>query len=136
MMRIGALLLCGTAVSLLLPRDVLGKELRIGVVNMQRAVSETDEGKKAEDRLNALKEKLEAELNRKLKEFYAEEETLRKAWSILKDDEKRKRAEDSRMKFEELQKRYLEAERELMKKKTKVMMQITNKLTQIIEKIA
>ena len=108
----------------------------IGVVNMQRAVGETNEGKKAEKELLKIKTKLENELNRKLKEFYAEEEKLRKAWSILKDPEKRKRADSSRQKFEKLQKRYMEAERELMKRKTNVMLTLTKKLTRVIEKIA
>lgn len=112
------------------------KELRIGVVDMQRAISETDEGKAAENKLKKRKEQLEAELNRKLKEFYGEEEKMRKAWSILKDDEKRKRAEDSRRKFEVLQKRYMDAERELMKRKTQAMLSITKKLTKIIQTIA
>ena len=60
------------------------KGLKIGVVNMQRAVSETKEGKKAEKDLLSMKKKLEAELNRKLKEFYKEQEQLQKAMSILK----------------------------------------------------
>jgi outer membrane protein len=112
------------------------QKLRIGVVDMQRAVSETNEGKGAEARLMGAKKKYEAELNRKLKEFYDEEEKLRKAWSILKDDEKRKRAADSRKKFEDLQKQYLNAERTLMEKKTKEMMRITQKLNKVIQRIA
>ena len=112
------------------------KDLRIGVVNMQRAVSETNEGKSEEAKLIKLKKKLEAELNRKLKEFYEKEGKLRKAWSILKDDEKRKRADSSRKEFEALQKRYMEAERSLMAKKTRVMMDLTKKITKVIARIA
>jgi outer membrane protein len=112
------------------------KQPRIGVVNMQRAISETNEGKQAEKKLNSLKKKLENELNRKLKEFYKEEEKLRKAWSILKEPEKRKRQKQSQEKFQGLQKRYMEAERELMKRKTKAMMSITKKMTGIIQRMA
>ncbi len=121
---------------LLCAGSVSARDLRIGVVDMQRAVSETEEGRNAEAQLMGVKKKLEAELNRKLKEFYDEEEKVRKAWSILKEDEKRKRAGDSRKKFEGLQKRYLDAERELMEKKTKVMMKITQRLNTVIQKIA
>ena len=118
------------------PRAAGAKDLKIGVVNMQRALNETDEGKAAQKRLEKIKQNLESELNRKLKEFYKKETELRKAWSILKDAEKRKRAEDSRKEFEVLQKRYLEAERELMNKKTKEMMKISDKLTKVIERLA
>lgn len=120
----------------LLVGDAEAKNLKIGVVNMQRAVSETKEGKAAEKRLARQKKKLEAELNRKLKEFYGKETELRKAWNILKDKEKRKRAAESRQQFESLQKRYLQAERELMKMKTKEMLRITKKLSKVIERLA
>ena len=52
-----------------LPGLSLAKGLRIGVVNMQRAVGETNEGKNAEKELQKMKGKLENELNRKLKEM-------------------------------------------------------------------
>ena len=109
------------------------KNLRIAVVNMQRAVSESNAGKKAEAQLKDMKKKLEQELNRKLKEFYKQEAQLRKTMAMLKEPEKRKRADEHRKKFEGLQKRYMEAERELMAKKTKVMMNIHQNLAKHIE---
>lgn len=120
----------------LLPTVARAKALKIGVVNMRRAISETDEGKAAEKKLRRLKKRLESTLNRKLKEFYAEEQKLRKAWSILKDGEKRKRARASQAKFQGLQKEYMQAERQLMRRKTRVMMAITKKLTKVIQRIA
>jgi outer membrane protein len=112
------------------------QKLRIGVVNMERAVRETNEGKRAEATLMKKKKRLEAELNRKMKEFTAEEDKLRKAWSILKEGEKQKRAAASKKKFEALQKRYLEAERELMQEKTRAMMKISNKINKVIQRLA
>ena len=121
---------------LLLTSGVALAKLRIGVVNMQRAVRETKEGKAAEAKLRGIKKKLENELNRKLKEFYKREGELRKTWSVLKDTEKRRRAADSQKRFRALQKRYLQAERKLMARKTREMLKITKKLTKIIERIA
>lgn len=121
---------------MLIGQTAQAKDLRIGVVDLQRAVNETDEGKKEEANLKSRKDKLEGELNRKLKEFYDEEEKLRKSWSILKEADRQKKAQESRQKFEGLQKRYLEAERELMEAKTKAMMKITEKLNKIIKTIA
>lgn len=122
--------------ALLISGAAQAKALKIGVVNMQRAVSESKEGKAAEAKLLKMKKKLEAELNRKLKEFYKEQEQLQKAMAILKEDEKRKRLGASRKKFEALQKRYLGAERELMKKKTQVMVRLSKKLGKVIQGIA
>jgi outer membrane protein len=130
------LLICGIAGCLLLPGAVRAKGLRIGVVDMKRAVAETKEGKAANARLKRLKQKLEAELNRKLKEFYAKQAKLQKAMSILKDDEKRKRIAESRKEFEVLQKRYLQAERQLMSKQTQALLKIQKKLAKVIQKLA
>ncbi len=130
------LLAVGITCCMLLPGAAWAKDPRIGVVNMKRAVSETREGKEANERLTKLKDKLEAELNRKLKEFYAEQAQLQKAMAILKEDEKRKKMAESQQKFQELQKRYLAAEKELMTKQTKELMKIQSKLSVIIEKIA
>ncbi|MBW2732157.1 MAG: OmpH family outer membrane protein [Deltaproteobacteria bacterium] len=122
--------------SLLLTAPVSAKTLKIGVVQMQRAIAETNDGKKAEARLTKLKKKLETDLNKKMKSFYQQEQQLRKQWSILKDSEKRKRAQASAKKMEDLRKEYLQAERSLMGRKTKAMMKISRKLNKIIQKIA
>lgn len=118
-----------------IPASSFAKQ-KIGVVNIQRAVGETREGKTAEAKLKKLKEKLESTLNRKLKQFYQREKKLRDAWSVLKDSERRKRAQESRTRMEALQKEYMGAERELMQRKTKVMLRITRKLNKVIAKLA
>ncbi len=121
---------------LLAPAAAEAKKLKIGVVNMQRAVSQTSDGKRAEKRLMRMKKKLEGQLNSKMKKFYAEEKALRKSWAILKDSEKRKRAEASQKRFQSLRKEYLLAERRLMKQKAKALQTISRKLSQIIQRIA
>lgn len=122
--------------SLLIAAPASAKSLKIGVVQMQRAIAETNDGKRAEARLKKLKKKLETDLNNKMKGFYQQEQQLRKQWSILKDSEKRKRAQASAKKMENLRKEYLQAERKLMERKTKEMMKISRKLNRIIQKIA
>ena len=116
--------------------SVAEAKIKIGVVNLQRAVSETKEGKAAESKLRSFKKKKEAELNRKLKQFYKKEQELRKAWSVLKEADRRKRAMDSRKKFQALQKEYVTAERNLLKLKAKMMMKIQKKLNVVIQRIA
>lgn len=120
---------------LALPAQAADK-LRIGVVNLQRAVEESHEGKAAEAELEGLKKKLEDTLNRKLKDFYEREKKLREAWQVLKEGERSKRAQASQQEMEQLQKEYAEAERELMQRKTAVMMKISRKLNKVIEGVA
>lgn len=125
------------AVSLLIASGAAeARGLKIGVVNMQRAIAESDDGKRAQKELAKLKKGYEQQLNRKLKEFYAREQKLRKKWAILKDAERRKRAAASQKRFQQVRKEYLLAERRLMKRKTKVMLRISKKINRIIEKIA
>lgn len=115
---------------------VYARGLRIGVVNMQRAVGETADGKRAEARLKRMKKQLEGSLSKKMADFYAEEKQLRKSWSILKDAEKRKRAQASAKKFEGLRKEYMMAERKLLRQKTVELQKISVKLNRIILKLA
>jgi len=136
MLKIKLLLLSGVIGAALLSSPARAAGPKIGVVNMQRAVSETKEGQSAEKKLLGMKKKLEDSLNRKLKEFYQKEGEMRKRWSILKDEERRKKAAESQQEFQALQKQYLEAERSLMANKTKVMLKITRKLTKVIQAIA
>lgn len=129
------LILCSIACCICVA-SVADAKLKIGVVNLQRAVSETKEGKRAEAKLRAYKKRKEAELNAKLKAFYKKEQELRKAWSVLKETEKRKRAMTSRKKFEALQKEYIQAERHLLKLKAKEMLRIQKKINVVIARIA
>ena len=89
--------ICVTASAALLFASVAqARDLKIGVVNMQRAVSETKEGQAAEKRLGKMKDQLQAELDRKMKELSAKQAELAKAWKILKDKERSKRQADFR----------------------------------------
>jgi outer membrane protein len=135
-MMIRVLTISALMFGLLAPGAAEAKTLKIGVVHMQRAVSQTKDGKRAEKRLTRMKKKLENQLNGKMKRFYAEEKALRKSWAILKDSEKRKRAQASQKRFQMLRKEYLLAERKLMKQKAKALQKISRKLSRIIQRIA
>jgi len=93
--------IAAVAVFLLVSSVASARGLRIGVVNMKRAVSETKEGKRANEEIKRLKKKLEAELNRKLKELYEEQARMQKAMSILKarlyemEESRRRAAQES-----------------------------------------
>ncbi len=129
------LILCSIACCICVA-GVANAKIKIGVVNLQRAVSGTKEGKAAEAKLRTYKKRKEAELNRKLKAFYKKEQELRKAWSVLKPADRRKKAMESRKKFQALQKEYVTAERHLLKLKAKEMMRIQKKLNVIVARIA
>ena len=111
-------------------------KLKIGVVNIERAMRDTNEGKRAEAQLTKFKKKLEATLNRELKGFYEKEKKLREAWSVLKDAERRKRAQASQAELKRLQEKYVKSERDLMQRKTKALMRINRKLNKIVAGIA
>jgi outer membrane protein len=131
-----SLLVIGVIGAALLAAGPAEARPKIGVVNMQRAVSETKEGQRAEARLKKRKDKLEAELHRKFKELSKKQQELVKALSILKPKERRKRQAEFGKEYEAVQKRALMAERELMKLKTKEMLKITKKLSRVVERLA
>ncbi len=58
---------CAIVFSVLSASPASAKSLRIGVVNMQRAISETNEGKSAESKLRRRKKQLEGSKDKPMK---------------------------------------------------------------------
>lgn len=110
--------------------------LKIGVVNMQRAVSETKEGKSAEKKLKASKDKAEKGLNAKIQKALKDEKKLSESWKVLKEADRKKKAEAAQKRIQALQQEYVAAERKLMEEKTKIMLKISKKLNTVIQQIA
>lgn len=122
--------------AILLGANAFAAEVKIGYVDMQKAIQETAAGKKA-------KKELEDEFNKKKKEFEKKEAEIKKT---AEDFEKRSMAmnEDARMKKQaEIQgemRKYQEtaakAQMDIQKKEHDLTQPIVSKLRSILEDIA
>jgi outer membrane protein len=128
--------LVSTVLLSLFARPVRAEDVKIGIVDLRRALAETDEGKKA-------RSTLKRDFDRKQKELDEQQEELKKAIEDLNKKRTLLPAETVRQKETELQERvgkvqqtYLRHQQDLASKEEQATAPIVERLTRIISKIA
>ena len=107
----GMALLCG---SIGLAREVAAAaDLRIAVVDMQRALNECDAGRRAKDQVKAKFEKAQDQLKRQREDLDRMKEDYDKKAIVLKDDERRNLEKDLEGRSLEFKRKYEDFERDL-----------------------
>jgi len=122
--------------SLLVVRPARAEEVKIAVVDVQRAIAESDDGKKA---LSAFKK----DFDRKQKELDEQQDEVRKAAEDLKKKSTLLPAETLRQKEAEIQERivkvqqtYMRLQQDLAKKQEEATTPLLERMHRIINKIA
>jgi outer membrane protein len=109
--------------------------LVIGYVNLQRAVIEVKEGKRAKDKLKETFEKKQAQLGQKEAELNTLKARLEKE-SVVKDDEAtRKRQAEFQSKLMELQQTFRSEQQALQQAEQEALSGITKKMRDVISEI-
>ena len=117
-----------------LARPALAANDLIGYVNLQRAIIEVEDGKRAKAKLEATAKKKQAELRAKEDELEAMKKRLEAASAGKKDDPKlRADALEFQQKFMALRETLLKEQEALKKQETQALSKITTKLRTIIE---
>jgi outer membrane protein len=123
--------------ALLLAAPAVGAEpVRIGYVDLQRAVSETGDGKRAKAKLQGLFKDKQSELDKKQEEFKKAKEELDRQKVMLKPEVQRQREKELQDRFVELQALYVKLQKELSQQEAEATKDIFAKLQRIIAKIA
>jgi len=120
----------------LFARPVRAEDVKIGIVDLRRALAETEEGKKA-------RSTLKRDFDKKQKELDEQQEALKKAIEDLNKKRTLLPAETVRQKEAELQERvgkvqqtYMRHQQDLAAKEEQATAPIVDRLTRIIGKIA
>jgi len=110
-------------------------QVKIGVVDLQRALQSVNDGKKA-------KEKLEAEVKKRQKSFDKMQDDvkklkdeLEKQISVMSEDVKRKKLEEYQRKLMEVQDYYLNNQRELAEMEAQLTRPILDRFHRILQEI-
>ncbi len=111
-------------------------EVKIGVVDLQRALNESEAGKRAKVDFKARVDKLEGQLKGQKEELDRMKEDLERKAAVMRDEERRKLATDFEKKRLDLKSKFEEAQGELQKKDQELTGQIIDGLTQVIKQIA
>ena len=111
-------------------------EGKIGVIDMQRLLNETNAGKKVRDNLADFAKNRQALVGLEEKELRRMEEDLVKQASVLSPAAKREREEQFRRRMQEYQQKVAELNREIQEKQRDVLEEFRNKVELVVTKVA
>ena len=120
----------------LVGQRAFAQDLKIGYVDMQRAINETAEGQAAKKKLKGMFETKQKELDEKQTELKKMKEDLDKQRTILKQDVIQQREKDLQEKFVQLQGTYVRLQKDLSEKEAGLMKDIMGKMQGVIAQIA
>jgi outer membrane protein len=108
---------------------------KIGVVDLQRALNETEEGRQAKAKLKSLFDKRQKTLDKQQNDIKTMKEGLEKQKSVLAREALAKKIEEYQQAFGQLQGTYMEFQRELAAKEAEFTQPILEKMQQIVRRI-
>ena len=124
------------AALLLTARSATAQNLKIGYVDVQRAVQEVEEGKAARTRLKNELDARRGALEKKRGDVEKMKADYDKQASVLSDDAKKKKQEELQKAFVELQNSAGEMQEELTGKEQEAMGSISKRLLQVVAEVS
>jgi outer membrane protein len=109
--------------------------LKIGYVDMARALNDVDDGKTAKARLKSDFDEKQKKLDKMQADLKAKKDEFEKKASMMNPDYKQQKQEELQRSFLELQRTYMELQKELTDKEAQVTNEIGNKLRRVIDSI-
>lgn len=131
--RHAASLAAAVLVSAIAPR--LYAQARIAVVDLQRAILECDDGRRAKVRLERLFDRRQREIKRRQDELQSLRDDIEKNREIWTRDTLGQRVEEYQRAMVELQQTYEQYQREIAQKEADLTRPIAEKMTGILERI-
>jgi outer membrane protein len=130
------LFLLGVVLSLALPRAAFAEDLKLGYVDLQRALNETEDGRKAKANLKKVFDTKQKELDEQQEDFKKAKEDLDKKRTLMNADTVRQKEQELGAKFEKVQQSYMRHQKELQEREGEVTSKIFERMQRIILKIA
>src|SRR6478672_10798385 len=120
----------------LMAPSALAQQLKFAVVDVQRAVMETEDGLRAQATLKKFFDKRQQELDAKQNELQKQREEIEKQSKVLSQQALQKRMEEWQKQMLELQTVFVEYNKELQKKQGELTQPIYGKIMGILRRLA
>jgi outer membrane protein len=114
---------------------VAAAQTKIGVVDMQRALMETEDGRKAKENLKKLFEQRQKTLDKQQTDLKTLKEGVEKQRDVLSREVLAKKLEEYQKAFGELQNTYMEFQRELQAKEGELTKPILERMQRVMRRI-
>jgi outer membrane protein len=124
------------ATATLLAAPALIADMRIAVVDSQRAVLESEDGLRVQASLKKMFDEKQRELDAKQNELQKERQELEKQRTTLKPEVLQARAEKWQAEASSVQQMFMEYNRELQRKQSELMQPILNQALTVVQRIA
>ena len=116
-----------------LAAEVSAQQIKIGYVDLQRALNESDAGKRAKERFKVQVDKLQADLKKQKDQLDALKEQLDKKSSVMKEDDARNLQKDYEKKLRDFERTYKDSQGELQQKDQELTVELLKELQGVIE---
>jgi outer membrane protein len=111
-------------------------QMKFAVVDVQRAVMETEDGLRAQATLKKLFDKRQKELDTRQERLQRERDDIEKQQRVLSRDALQRRTEEWQRQMMELQGVFVEFNKELQKKQSELTQPILNRVLSVVRQIA
>ncbi|MFN8642162.1 MAG: OmpH family outer membrane protein [Candidatus Binatia bacterium] len=108
-------------------------EIKLGYVDLQRALNESDAGKAAKERFKVQVDKLQVDLKKKKDALDSMKEQLEKKASVMKPEEARNLEGDYQKKLRDFERAYKDSQGELQQKDNELTVELLKELQVVIE---
>jgi outer membrane protein len=127
-LAVGVLLLCCA-------QTFAQERIKIGFIDIQRVIAESQAGKRAKDRFQAQVKKAEADIAKERQELDRMKSDIDKKGPLLKDEERRNLEVEFQKRSVSLQRTMSDYQQELQQKNNEMMADILKELEQIVNEV-
>jgi outer membrane protein len=110
-------------------------QVRVAVVDLQRALAQTEDGRKAKARLKRLLKRRQRSLNKQQEEIKALKEEIETNLEIWNEATKQKKVQSYQEQLLKLQEQYVEYQREVAETEARLTREIIGRMERIIRRI-
>lgn len=121
------------AVVALLTTAAAAQEIKLGYVDLQRALNECDAGKKAKEDFKKQVDRLQSDLEKQKSQIEGLREQLEKKALVMKEEERRNLENDYRKKLRDFERNYKDSQGELQGKDNELTAEILKQLQKVIQ---
>jgi len=107
--------------------------LKIGYVDLQRALNESDAGRQAKEKFKVQVDRLQNDLKRQKDSLDAMKDQLEKKASVMKDEEARNLEKDYQRKLRDFERAYKDSQGELQQRDNELTIELLKHLQGVIE---
>lgn len=109
------------------------QSLKVGYVDLQRALNESEAGRQAREKFKGQVDRLQGDLKKKKDALDAMKEQLEKKASVMRDEEARNMEKEYQRKLRDFERAYKDSQGELQQKDNELTLELLKQLQGIIE---